>query len=575
MRLRVTASPPLPALKAWFPIDISDDGIRTIQALKDALCRDLGPLRDAGAKRGSIALLMDDFELLDDTQIGVLRDGDLVQITRSLAPEAVPAPVIVIPPPPVAAGSKRKRRDPSPSESSSDTSDASSHTDSEESDSDSDSDSDSSDTSSSSSSSTSDTSDSDSDFSATKKLITPRRVAKNLRSRPITAPATSAKPISKKPQPPPPPPSQTATSFTPPGYGKPATRNRNQRRRLKRLHERTTNAQPTLAPTGTSDANLIPLGGAAQPPTPNDHADAEAEAFEDAMDEDAYTHPPDPSTSSPALMMLSYRNKNKKKGFKQSMSRPFPQNIIFSSEDIRSTTPTPILDSESPLSTAKATTTPPLPRLIPPSERTDIPTNILITSIDVEEGLHTRPAVGRKRKKTLKQTWGHVSTPDVSMTLDYGAAEDAPEDQSSFNLTELTATKPTPTPNLDVASIEKRWTVCTPITQRAQLRAGCTVGWKALGINPTTCTPELLLSVGTVLPTSSSDDNAEVELQLVHRPGESSFSAKLSRDSIVNAGSGSASEREGEGEGEAAEDEPGTERYPWAEFLALGARLIV
>jgi hypothetical protein len=123
-------------------------------------------------------------------------------------------------------------------------------------------------------------------------------------------------------------------------------------------------------------------------------------------------------------MMMSLRNKNKKKNFRQLMDKPLPPRIVFTELEnapIPSDTlgtlalpssSTPAKVSASPVKHAQ---------LIPPSERNDIPSNIFVTSIDVEEGM--RP----KKKRRSKETPIAVSYDDESypagLSLDYGSAE--------------------------------------------------------------------------------------------------------------------------------------------------------
>lgn len=83
MRLRVQTLPPLPDLKAWF---IPDEKYLpdSISKLKEALCSSVTVLKDAGVRREDIQLLLDEFELLNETPFtAALRDGDLV-VLRAL-----------------------------------------------------------------------------------------------------------------------------------------------------------------------------------------------------------------------------------------------------------------------------------------------------------------------------------------------------------------------------------------------------------------------------------------------------------------------------------------------------------
>ncbi len=77
MRLRIQTEPPLPQLKAWFPLP--DDS--NIHDLKTSLCNTVQVLRDAKIKPGELTLELDGFELLDElASTGVMRDTDLIVI---------------------------------------------------------------------------------------------------------------------------------------------------------------------------------------------------------------------------------------------------------------------------------------------------------------------------------------------------------------------------------------------------------------------------------------------------------------------------------------------------------------
>lgn len=78
MRLRIQTAPPLPALKAWYAPP--HDTTNSIIDLKHALFANV-PLLDATAIDGSqVVLVLDGFDLLDESPLDVVRDGDLVLI---------------------------------------------------------------------------------------------------------------------------------------------------------------------------------------------------------------------------------------------------------------------------------------------------------------------------------------------------------------------------------------------------------------------------------------------------------------------------------------------------------------
>jgi hypothetical protein len=77
MRVRLSASLGAEAIKAWFNVDTST--LLTILDLKTKLCSSLDALRDLCLASTDVQLLVDGFELLDDSTVDVLREGDLIQ----------------------------------------------------------------------------------------------------------------------------------------------------------------------------------------------------------------------------------------------------------------------------------------------------------------------------------------------------------------------------------------------------------------------------------------------------------------------------------------------------------------
>lgn len=73
MRLKLQAEPPFPPLKAWFPVPTN---IHSINNLKSSLKSAFKVLTSF-----EFDLFLDDFELLDESVLDVLRDGDLVWYT--------------------------------------------------------------------------------------------------------------------------------------------------------------------------------------------------------------------------------------------------------------------------------------------------------------------------------------------------------------------------------------------------------------------------------------------------------------------------------------------------------------
>lgn len=114
--------------------------------------------------------------------------------------------------------------------------------------------------------------------------------------------------------------------------------------------------------------------------------------------------------------MFSLGNKNKKKGYKQALVQPSGSKIVFEVPSL------PVIAPTSPPILASSQNS---YRLIPPSERNDLPRNMFVTSVDVEEGMWT------KAKKKRRQSTSAGDPKDESMVvdepttiLDYGEPED-------------------------------------------------------------------------------------------------------------------------------------------------------
>ena len=77
MRLRIQTCNPLPEIKAWFIPDVQSAA--SVYDLKEALCFGFQSLKARKFSGGDLILLLDDFELLDDTPFSAaVRDGDLI-----------------------------------------------------------------------------------------------------------------------------------------------------------------------------------------------------------------------------------------------------------------------------------------------------------------------------------------------------------------------------------------------------------------------------------------------------------------------------------------------------------------
>ncbi|KAI0301941.1 hypothetical protein B0F90DRAFT_1667771 [Multifurca ochricompacta] len=388
MRIRVSSDSDqtnLPQVRSWFHVDEQT----TVASLKLSLCASIPALRKAGVHPDELILLLEDFELLDSAAVQILRDGDLVWAeVLSDAPR------------------KRLKGDPAFSSSSSDSSSSTSSDDT---------------SSSGSESSSGSSSDSDS-----------------------TTSSSSEHPPSAIPRPPPPKKLSHPTNSTiswvchhrpapvPPGFGKPETHARNERRRKKRLAGRADNVAP---PTSVHSSNAIPLQTSKR------------------------THMPEP-------MMMSLKNKNKRKGFKSTAG--IPSHITFQDDNLAPNLP---------------------PTLVPPSERDQLPPRLFVTSVDVEAGMWSmgnKQAWDRKQKKTKRDTYGCEEQAGIPL---YGTT---PEEE-----------KPAMVLGPDYTALEKAWVNATALANQATPPIGCVVGWQELAINPATLSPEVMLCLARVTSDSA------------------------------------------------------------------------
>ncbi|KAG2130455.1 uncharacterized protein EDB93DRAFT_1180108 [Suillus bovinus] len=448
MRLKISTAYPLGPFKAWFALD---DEAHTIAQLKCALCAWL-PI---GMQADNITLMMDEYDLLDDSPMSILRDGDAVCIKRAAATSrlSLSSNSVLLP-----VTQKRKRRaspslEPSSSSSLSSTS------------------SDSSDESSSSSNSSE--SDSDSDTDAPKPSQQSSESGKRMNA------TTKSKNL------------QDNISFVPPGYGKPSTRNRNLRRRRKRVAAHNQPPNKPLAPTSGANA-VLPL-----PVQQN---------FLTRTTSEAYVADAEPE-SEPNVMMMSLRNKNKKKNFRQLMDKPLPPKIVFAELEnapIQTELPDKLVTTGT--SNLEKVAVPPikLARLIPPSERDSLPSNIFVTSVDVEEGKWSKKKRRSKEEPTTASYDNESYTADFS--LDYGSAEVPANPDEVLYL-----------------RADQQWDLLPKITSTSQVTLNNIIAYKALAISTMTWTPEMLITVARVISISST----HVTTSRLQRPVQVSFSGLI------------------------------------------------
>lgn len=82
MRLRIQTYIPLPDIKAWFIPDVQNVPA-SVYDLKEALCSGFQALKDQKFRGKDLMLLLDGFELLNDSPFSAVRDGDLILVKLS------------------------------------------------------------------------------------------------------------------------------------------------------------------------------------------------------------------------------------------------------------------------------------------------------------------------------------------------------------------------------------------------------------------------------------------------------------------------------------------------------------
>jgi len=422
MRLRIQTFPPLPDFKAWFSFE-AHQVPHSIRELKKFLCSDIVVLKGACVSAREIQLLLDDFELLNESSFtAALRDGDLLCVKASLPQRSkfqdkgtqsafqhlvhcyffkvplffffmnaellhrrkrkrmyewekvnkkhkVSGKQKIVVPEPLAS---------SPSVSSSSESSSSSS---------------SSESSSTASSSSSDSSDSSDSYSSAPSLqpSKPLEISHELGVPQIADSVSPKKKVKSTPEGP----------FVPPGYGKATTHARNLRRKRVRALQAEQRAesilQKTPAPHVLSTMNTIPLGERSSSRTLG-HTEHGGDKGATTLIVDEETRVEE-AEEVQGVMMASLGNKNKKKGFKKFLSAPVPKKIVFTEDGQAITTLISASTAQSSVSQLRMSnneSSTPLencqsrPRLIPPSEIQEcgkLPPNMFVTSVDVEADL--------------------------------------------------------------------------------------------------------------------------------------------------------------------------------------------
>ncbi|KAJ7604039.1 hypothetical protein DFH06DRAFT_1391663 [Mycena polygramma] len=272
-------------------------------------------------------------------------------------------------------------------------------------------------------------------------------------------------------------------AMVPPGKGKPSTHSRNQRRRLKQIANKTasaplpdfvstTNATPMAKPEAEAERRAKARQSRIHGPAP-DVASALNSAFggndqAGRLDPGALDASPESASSTMMSMIPKSKNKNKSRRGGEEID-PRSRKIVFGTPPLEETP----REANEEARVHRAV-------LIPPSALAEhlIPSNVFITSIDVEEGL--KKAKKKKRRVEEPEIWNEpvLDTP----VLDYGE--------------EMNVEAPC-TVNLDLSAID--FDAAPLITSHAQLTKGCIIGFKGLLMNLKTFSPEIGKRYGRVL----------------------------------------------------------------------------
>lgn len=190
----------------------------------------------------------------------------------------------------------------------------------------------------------------------------------------------------------------------------------------------------------------------------------------------------------PTFMMASLSNKNKRKGFKQAMASTLPKKIVFEAPD-----GTAVMSNDLPAlpfasaSSAEVTAHAPsaVSRVIPPSEiqeKGQLPPNMIVTSIDVEEGLWPE---GRKskKKKPSRQALTRSETQEVeNVVLNYGGGDEEMIPTQRDQQPDIPATKKPLRDYWD--HVKKNWEKLPRVNGRLDVREGTLVTWQVSDMFP-------------------------------------------------------------------------------------------
>ena len=187
----------------------------------------------------------------------------------------------------------------------------------------------------------------------------------------------------------------------------------------------------------------------------------------------------------PQFLMASMQNKNKRRGFKDALSRGVPAKITFTegnSVEVNGSQSGPVdADADAMVVEATLQVTSPTrtqqPRLVPPSEKQELgqlPPNVFVTSVDVEEGMWPSKRKNKKKKKKPEESFAQEEHPYPD-SLPY-------DDESAAALTSVPP-KDVPATGMTSGEASERdaigvmYNSLGKITDKIQVTTGATIAW--------------------------------------------------------------------------------------------------
>ncbi|PIL36582.1 hypothetical protein GSI_00271 [Ganoderma sinense ZZ0214-1] len=253
-------------------------------------------------------------------------------------------------------------------------------------------------------------------------------------------------------------------------------------------------------------------------------------------------HDEEAGAEAPVFMMASLSNKNKRRGFKDALTRGIPPKITFADPEAaqsasnsgQGSTATAQMDADADALVVEASlrvqdtmpqrTRQPKPRLIPPSDKQELgllPPNMFVTSVDVEEGMWSKRKNKKKKKKVpVEEAWDQEADETFEEGLPYDDESAQAFSAVQTSTANAVATQVGHGEAVERAVVAARWDSLRKIADKSQVAVGTVVAWKALGINVATLTPEMLLNVAHAV---QCDDQLVVAHMAEAGGGEASF----------------------------------------------------